>query len=194
MGRSGFLALAVVLPIFFLLAGLPGCSSNSAVNTVTFPVPASITISPAPDLSMEIGTNQSFSPSILSSTKTTITEPVTYQSSNTAVVTVAANGLACAGSWDSLSAPQICTPGPVGVAQVTATAQGVSSPPTTIYVHQHIDKVTVKLLPNPNQPPPANPCFSVGQTANYQATAYSNGADITSTVGVFTWQTLVTNV
>jgi hypothetical protein len=194
MGRSGFLAFAVALAIFFLLAGLAGCSSSSPVHTVTFPVPASITINPAPNLSMEIGTNQAFFPNILSSTKTTITEPVTYQSSNTAVVTVAANGLACAGSWDSLSNPTICTPGPVGVAQVTATAQGVSSPPTTVYVHQHIDKVIVKFLPNPNQPPPPNPCFSVGQTANYEATAYSNGVDITSTVGVFTWQTLATNV
>ena len=195
MGRSVFLAFAVALPILFLLlAGLPGCSSSSPVHTVTYPVPASITISPAPYLSMEIGTNQAFSPSIFNSAKTAITEPVTYQSSNTAVVTVSATGLACAGSWDSLSAPTICTPGTVGVAQVTATAQGVSSPPTTVYVHQHVDKIAVSFLPMPNQPPPTNPCFSVGQIADYQATAYSNGVDITPTVGVFTWQTLQTSV
>ena len=143
---------------------------------------------------MEIGTNQAFFPSIFDSAKTAITEPVTYQSSNTAVVTVSATGLACAGSWDSLSAPTICTPGTVGVAQVTATAQGVSSPPTTVYVHQHVDKIAVSFLPMPNQPPPTNPCFSVGQIADYQATAYSNGTNITSTVGVFTWQTLQTSV
>ncbi len=194
MGRSVFLAFAVALLILFLLAGLTGCSSSSPIHTVTFPVPASITITPSPYLSMEIGTNQAFSPSVFSSTKTTITEPVSFQSSNTAVVTVAGNGLACAGSWDSLSNPTICTPGPVGVAMVTATAQGVSSAPTTVYVHQHIDNITVKLLPNPNQPPTPNPCFSVNQTADYQATASSNGLDITSTVGVFTWQTLNTNV
>ena len=194
MSRSVLLAFAVALPICFLLAGLPGCSSSSPVHTVTYPVPASITISPAPYLSMEIGTNQAFSPSIFNSAKTAITEPVTYQSSNTAVVTVSATGLACAGSWDSLSAPTICTPGTVGVAQVTATAQGVSSPPTTVYVHQHVDKIAVSFLPMPNQPPPTNPCFSVGQIADYQATAYSNGTDITSTVGVFTWQTQQTSV
>ncbi|HWY55650.1 MAG TPA: hypothetical protein VNZ03_14380 [Terriglobales bacterium] len=194
MGRSGFLAFAVALLIFFLLAGLAGCGSSNPIHTTNFPVPASITISPAPNLSMEIGTNQAFSASALNSAKASIAEPVTYQSSNTAVVTVAANGIACAGSWDSLSNPQICTPGPVGVAQVTATAQGVSSPPTTVYVHQHVDKVTVQLFLLPNQPPPTNSCYSVSQTANYQATAFSNGVDITSTVGVFTWQALATNV
>src|ERR1700686_3368527 len=177
MGRSGFVGFAVALPIL-LVAALVGCSSNSAVNTTNFAVPASVAITPTPNLSMEIGTNQSFTASVLTSTSTAITEPVSFQSSNTAVVTVAANGLTCAGSWDSLSVPQICTPGAVGMAQVTATAQGVSSPPTTVYVHQHVDKVTVKLFLLPNQQPPPNPCYSVGQTANYQATAYSNGVDI----------------
>ncbi len=194
MRRSGFWQFAIAVPILFLVASLGGCSSSSPIHTVTYPVPASITISPAPFLSMEIGTYQSFSPSILSSTKTSITEPVNYQSSNTAVLTVANNGLACAGSWDSLSSPAICTPGPVGVAQVTANALGVSSPATTVYVHQHIDKVVVSVLPIPNQPPPTNSCYSVGQTADYQAQAFSNGIDITATVGVFAWQASVTNV
>ncbi len=194
MRRSGFWQFAIAVPILFLVAGLGGCSSSSPIHTVTYPVPASITISPAPNLSLEIGTNQAFFPSILSSTKTSITEPVNYLSSNTAVLTVANNGLACAGSWDSLSNPAICTPGPVGVAQVTANALGVSSPATTVYVHQHIDKVVVTFLPMPNQPPPTNSCYSVGQKADYQAQAFSNGVDITSTVGVFGWQTSVTNV
>src|SRR3984957_7157940 len=194
MRRSGFWQFAVAVPILFLVASLGGCSSNNPVHTVTNPVPATITISPAPFLSMEIGTNQSFFPSVLSSTKAPITEPVNYLSSNTAVLTVANNGLACAGSWDSLSSPAICTPGPVGVSQVTANAQGVSSPPTTVYVHQHIDKVVVSVLPIPNQPPPTNSCYSVGQSADYQAKAYSNGVDITSTVGIFGWQTSVTSV
>jgi len=195
MGRSGIAGFVVfVALLIFLVAGLAGCGSNNAVTTTNFAVPASITLAPTPNLSMEIGTYQTFSASAFTSTKTSIAEPVSYQSSNTAVVTVADNGLACAGSWNSLSNPQICTPGPVGVALVTATAQGVSSPPTTVYVHQHVDKVVASLLLPPNQPPPANPCVSVGQTANYQATAYSRGVDITSTVGVFTWQTLLTNV
>src|SRR5579863_7085361 len=138
MRRSGFWQFAIAVLILWLIGGLGGCSSSSPIHTVTYPVPASITLSPAPYLSMEIGTYQSFAPSILSSTKTSITEPVNYQSSNTAVLTVANNGLACAGSWDSLSSPSICTPGGAGVAQVTASAQGVSSPTTTVFVHQHV--------------------------------------------------------
>ncbi len=195
MGRCGFAGFGFfVALLIFLVAGLTGCASNSAVTTTSFAVPASITLNPNPNLSMEIGTFQSFLASPLTSTRTTIAEPVSYQSSNTAVLTVANNGLACAGSWNSLSNPQICTPGPVGVAVVTATAQGVSSPSTTVYVHQHIDKVTVSLFVPPNQPPPTNPCYSVNQTSIYQANAFSRGVDITSTVGVFNWQTLITNV
>src|SRR5271170_4821340 len=136
MGRSGLACCAAFVALLvFLVAGLAGCGGNGAVHTSTFAVPASVTLTPGPDLSMEIGTNQAFFASALSSAKTVIAQPLSYQSSNTAVVTVAANGLACAGSWNSLSNPQICTPGPVGVAQVKASAQGVSSPPTTVYVH-----------------------------------------------------------
>jgi hypothetical protein len=197
MGRSGLVGFAVFVAILILLlASLVGCGSNNAVTTVNFAVPASVTLSPGPNVSIEIGTFQSFLASALTSTKTTIAEPVSYQSSNTAVLTVANNGLACAGSWNSLSNPQVCTPGPVGVAVVTATAQGVSSPSTTVYVHQHIDKVTVSLFVPPNQPPPTNPCYSVNQTSIYQANAFSRGVgntnvDITNTVGVFDWQTLI---
>ena len=161
MGRSGFVGfeLFVVLLTFFLVAGLTGCSSSSPVTTSTFAVPASVTLAPNPNASMEIGTFQTFLAIALTSTKATIAEPVSYQSSNTAVLTIANNGLACAGSWNSLSNPQICTPGPVGVAVVTATAQGVSSPSTTVYVHQHVDKVTVSLFVPPNTPPPKSMLF-----------------------------------
>lgn len=194
MGRSGIARLTLLVALLiFLVGSLPGCG-GSPIHTATYAVPASLTLTPTPYLSLEIGTYQALTATALSSTNTAITEPISFQSGNTAVLTVANNGLACAGSWDSLSNPQICTPGGVGVAHVTASAQGVSSPTTTVFVHQHIDKVAVSLLVLPNQPPPTNPCFSVGQTSNYQAAAYSNGVDVTSTVGVFTWQTLVANV
>jgi hypothetical protein len=192
MGRLGLVGFALfVALLLLLLADLVGCGSSSPVNTTSFAVPASVTLSPGPNVSLEIGNFQSFLASALTSTKTTIAEPVSYQSSNTAVLTVANNGLACAGSWNSLSNPQVCTPGGTGVAVVTATAQGVSSPSTTVYVHQHIDKVTVSLFVPPNLPPPTNPCYSVNQTSIYQANAFSRGVDITNTVGVFSWQTLV---
>jgi hypothetical protein len=129
--------------------------------------------------------------------------PITFVSSNTAVVEIAASGLACAGKWDSLANPTICTPGPVGTAVITALSQGVSSPPTTVRTHQHIDQIVV--TPVPNQTPLAPPlpsnvcgqpipafsfCLSKGGTYLYQANACRGGADITSTVGPFTWQSL----
>jgi len=195
MGKSASWALTLFLASGIVLTGsLVGCSSGKAVTTGTFPVPASISISPSPSLSMEVGTNQALTATVESSAKTSITEPVTYQSSNTAVVTVAANGLVCAGSWDSLSAPQVCTPGPAGVSLVTATAMGVSSPPTTVYVHQHIDKVVLNQIFPVNTPPPVNPCLSVGQTAEYEARAYNHGIDITATVGPFSFQSVNTSV
>ena len=185
MGRSGaFVPAVLALLALIAVAGLAGCSSGKAVATTTFPVPSSISITPSPDLSMELGTNQAFTVAITNAARATITEPVTYVSSNPSVVTVAANGLACAGSWDSLSSPQVCTPGATGTAEVTAVAQGVSSPATTVYVHQHIDKVVISTIP----PAPTTPCFSVGQTVEYQASAFNRGNDITSTVGIFTWQ------
>jgi hypothetical protein len=194
MGRSGLAGFAVLVAVLFLIAGLAGCSNNGAVHTTNFAVPASVTLSPGPNFSMETGTNQAFTATALTSANAAATQPMSFLSSNPAVLTIAANGLACAGSWNSLSSPQVCTPGPTGVAEVTASAQGVSSPPTTVYVHQHIDSIVVNSFVLPNQPPPTNSCFSIGQTANYQATAYSNGVNITSTVGIFNWQTLVANV
>lgn len=189
MRRSGFVVSLVFASILlFLMIGLAGCGTKSAVTPTTYPVPASISMTPAVNFSMELGTTQVFTTTVTGSAKQTLTEPVSFVSSNTAVVSIAANGTACAGSWNSLSNPQICTPGPVGVAQITATAQGVSSPTTTVYVHQHIDKIAVNEFQLPNEPPPTNPCLSVGQVAHYRATAYSRGVNITSTVGVFNWQ------
>src|SRR5215471_7687043 len=175
MSRSEFVGSAIFA--LLLVAFLAGCSSNSAVKSTNFPVPATVTLTPTPNVSLEIGANQAFAAGVADGAGQPLTEPIAFQSSNSAVVTVANNGLACAGTWDSLSSPQVCTPGSVGVAEITANAQGVSSPPTTIYVHQHIDKFVVAEIPPPppHSPPPPG-CSSVGlpgQARYYAATAFS---------------------
>ncbi|HYK49796.1 MAG TPA: hypothetical protein VEU94_08715 [Terriglobales bacterium] len=176
-----------------MIAVLAGCSSSSPTRNTTFPVPGKIVLNPATPVSLNVGSaTQTFTATPQNNKGTAITTPVGFISSNTAVLTIANNGTACAGTWDSLSAPQICTPGPVGVAQVTATSHGVSSPPTTVYVHQRIDKIVTS--PIPNQTPPAGPCFSKGQVFNYQANAFSQGLDITNSVGPFTWQAITSGV
>ena len=195
MGRSSLIIvrLAFISIAVALVAGLTGCSSTNPTKTTNFPTPANISLSPANPVSLDAGSaTQTFTASPRNSTNTAITTPVTFFSSNTAVLTIAASGLACAGTWDSLTAPQICTPGPVGVAQVTARSHGVSSPPTTVYVHQHIDKIVIS--PVTGQTPPTGPCFSKGQSFNYQANAFSRGLDITNTVGPFTWQSVNNDV
>ena len=189
--RKSASVVSVALVIVFLpllTISLAGCGAKSPVTPTQYVVPISITMTPTQNFSMEQGTTDMFVTTVTGPTKQIVTEPVSYVSSNTAVVSIASNGDACAGSWNSLSNPQICTPGPVGVAQVWATAQGVSSPITTVYVHQHIDKIVVNQFELPNEPPPAHPCFSVGQLSHYRATAYSRGINITSTVGIFNWQ------
>jgi hypothetical protein len=195
MGRSfsDLVRFASVFLSVSLIVALPGCSSSSPTRNAPFPVPANIVLAPAGPVSLDVGSaTQTFTATPQNNMKTTITTPVTFVSSNTAVLTIANSGAACAGTWDSLSTPQICTPGPVGVAEVTATSHGVSSPPTTVYVHQHIDKIVISAVPG--QTPPAGPCFSKGQTFNYQATALSRGLDITASVGAFTWQALTSDV
>jgi trimeric autotransporter adhesin len=195
MGRSSAIVrLGSIFIIFVgLIAALTSCSSSSPTTTTNFPTPANITLAPATTVSLDVGSaTQAFTASPKNSKNTVITTPIKFLSSNTAVLTIANNGLACAGTWDSLSVPQICTPGPVGVAQVTATSHGVSSPPTTVFVHQHIDKIV--LSPIPGQTPPAGPCFSKGQIFNYQATALSRGLDITASVGNFSWQSVNADV
>jgi hypothetical protein len=187
MGRSVFFSFAIVINLV-LIATLAGCGSSSS-TPAEFPVPASIIISPVNAVSIDVGAIQSFTATPQNNNKQTITTPVSFQSSNTAVLTIAANGFACAGTWDSLSAPQVCTPGQVGVAQVTATAKGVSSPPTTVYVHQHIDSITV----NPVTPTSAT-CFSKDTVVDYEAHALSRGTEITSSVGTFSWQVLNSSV
>jgi hypothetical protein len=198
MGRSSscfnnMVRSAHILIALSFIAALTSCSSTSPTTTTVFPVPANIVLTPANTVSMDLGSaNQGFTATPQNSKHVAITTPVTFLSSNTAVLTIATNGLACAGTWDSLAIPQICTPGPAGVAEVTAVSHGVSSPPTTVYVHQHIDSIVISAIPNQN--PPAKPCYSKGQSFNYQATAFSRGLDITASVGTFAWQSLNSDV
>jgi hypothetical protein len=191
MGRW-YSAGPVFVILIFTLAW-SGCGGGNSAP-VTSPVPASLTLSPVTQVSVEIGKIQNFSATALNSSNTAVTTPITFASSNTAVVTIAANGVACAGSWDSLSNPQLCTPGAEGTADITASAQGVSSPSTRVYVHQHIASVTIQPVADPSNATTAG-CVSKGQTFIYQAIAKSRtGVDISATVGPATWQLSSANV
>jgi hypothetical protein len=202
---SRLVSCGVVGASFFSLFLSLGCGGSKTTTPVVDVTPDAVTLSPIPDVSVEIGGTANFTATTLDKAGTLISPPppIFFISNNTAVLEVSASGLACAGKWDSLSNPQICTPGAVGTAIVTATSGGVSSPPATVHVHQHIDKIVVTPIPNqtplaPTLPtdicngqiPTFNFCLSKTLTYNYQANACGRGVDITPTVGPFNWQSL----
>lgn len=190
MGRyaSGIFLITATLACVFLA----GCGSNNPTRVVNSPIPNSVSLAPGSNASLEVGKSQVFTATARNLRNEIVTERFTFQSSNPAVLTIASNGTACAGTWNSLTAPQVCTPGPTGVAQVTATARGVVSPPVTVYVHQHITNIIIQKVPG--QPGTlSNSCLSKGAPSGpesqlYEALAFNGGADITSTVGPFSWQ------
>jgi hypothetical protein len=202
---------AWVVPIVSSLLFLPACGGSKPPGPSPFPV--KINLNPAPSTSVAAGTVFQFNATAENSANSSISLSFTYvvtplgqNSVGAAILDVAPNGYACAGAWN---APlyNACTPGNTGVVQVTATAAGASSVPTVVFVHPPIDDIQISVVPPVNAPPPACPnqtelpmacnlkfnsnainyCMSQNQSETLQATAYSQGVDVTSSVGTFTW-------
>jgi len=188
---------------------LASCGSSSPTTVVNEEVPAVICITTGfsctagqtgSNTSLEIGKTQQFTALAFNSAGTALAQTFTFQSSNPGALTIANNGQACAGTWDSITAPAVCTPGTAGVAQVTAEANGVTSPAVTVYVHQHITNIVISKVPG--QPATLSPlCLTKAapllgpgpESVSYQAFAYSGPTgtnDITSTVGPFSWSSV----
>jgi hypothetical protein len=201
MGRlllRGAACAAVASSLFFL----GGCGGHPPQGPSLFP--AKVTLSPTPSFSLQVGGVLSFTASAQNDAGSTISPTFTFTSSNTDVLNLAANGVACAGKWDGTFT--VCTPGNSGTVQVTASAFGVSSAPTLIYVHPPIDSIKITEVAPVTSPPPACPgqqvipaacavsftataskCMSTNQIRTLQANAFSKGVDITGVVGPFTW-------
>ena len=109
----------------------------------------------------------------------------TTPSNAPAPLSIASNGNACAGTWDPTVT--ICTPGTPGIATVYAVANGVSSAPTTVYVHQHIDQHSDQHAPPLGPPPPNYRLLLPGTNPAVPGHCLSNNVDITDTVGPMTW-------
>ncbi len=187
MYRCGPRFLLTLAITFVGVLALTGCLGKSSGNSGNSGVQI-ITLNPTGNVSLEVGSHQFFSASArdgLGHQILGLDIQFIVQSGNpntSAPLSVARNGSYCAGTWDPTLTQ--CSPGTSGIAIVTATANGVSSPPTTFYVHQHVDSVQVSQA---EPVPPQYHCFSQGQTWIYQAAAFSNNVDITSTVGPVTW-------
>ena len=164
------------------LLALSGCIGKSTKNPDASNV-QSVTLSPSSTQSLEFGKSLSFTGTARDSAGRVVLTGVQYVSDNNAALTISVSGLACAGTWDSLTNPVRCSPGVEGIANVRAVAEGISSPPATIYVHQHIQNVQVTPIGQPT-----DDCFSEGTIWNFQAQAFgANNIDITNAVGPFTW-------
>jgi DNA-binding beta-propeller fold protein YncE len=191
----------MILTTTLSLCSLGGCGGHKPPGPSPFP--AKISLSPATSASVQAGSIISFSASAQNVSNSVISASFTYQSSNTDILNIASNGVACAGKWDAHFVT--CTAGASGVAQVTASALGATSAPTLIFVHPPIDNIQISKVVPVNSPPPAcpgqqivpaacavpftanNSCRSPNQQMTLQATAFSKGVDITGVVGPFTW-------
>ena len=213
MGRLRCVRFALVGLTISLFSLLPACGGHKPAGTSPFP--AKITLNPPISASMQLGSTLVFTASAQNGSNSNLSPVFTFTSSNPAVVNISPAGVACAGSWN---APfyNICTAGGGGTAEITAFALGTTSPPTLVYVHPPIDSIQVSVVPPVNPPPPACPgqialpaacalpfnqaaasqlqCVSQNQVQTVQATAFSQGVDITASVGPFTWTQANLNV
>ena len=177
--RSGGLRLAVAILSLWSFAG---CGGSSKAGSPLYP--GRINLTPAVNTSLVLGGAIAFSATAQTTTGTTLRVPISYTSSDTSIVNVSPNGVACAGHWDITFS--ICSAGNVGVATVTASALGANSVSTYVFVHPAIDNITVTgiLLTGI---PVQEPCLSQTQSMTLEAHAFSQGTDITASVGPFTW-------
>jgi hypothetical protein len=189
MGRvRSFLLLCALTA---LAASLPGCGKKSSGVPVT-----TIQISPA-SLSLEQGKYSGLSVTDNNGTAIAVGR-ITWLASDGSALSVgvlAGVPTVCAGSWDSLTAPTVCRPGPAKAIQLTASSGGATSAPITVFVHQHIERLvaTPMVSPAPNCGTSSIPGlsapsqFAAAGFADYQVLATNNGNDITSTIGPIAW-------
>ena len=180
ISRFGLCGACLVVAVFSLL-NLAGCGSTKPGPPL---FPGKVNLTPANPNSLTVGSVLSFTASAQTSSGTNLAVPITFTSSDTSILNLAPNGVACAGHWDV--AFTTCTPGAVGPVTVTASALGESSIPTYVFVHPPIDNITVNGIVVNGQNV-QEPCLSQSQSMTVEAHAYSQGTDITASVGPFTW-------
>lgn len=177
--RSHGLQLAIAI---IFACGITACGGHHTVGQSPFP--GKITLSPGGTSSVQSGTTLNFSASAQNAAGSNISATFTFSSSDTSILNVASNGVACAGVWDVSFTT--CTPAGTGVVQVTASAFGGSSLPTYVFVHPPIDNITVTGI-LPTGAFIQEPCLPQGQLMTVQAQAFSGGVDVTASVGPFVW-------
>jgi hypothetical protein len=213
--------LLFLLPAFLLL---PACGGHKPAGASPFPARITLNPSTIVSMqvgstmqftaSAQNGLNTAINPTFTYSVTPTT---ATGSSSPSGVLNISPGGFACAGSWNQYF--NVCTPGASGVVQVVASALGASSQPTLVFVHPPIDNIQISFVAPVNAPPRACPgqtvlpaacdiqfntsvcqpnqpcaCLSQNQAETLQATAFSQGVDITALVGPFSFSQSNQNV
>jgi hypothetical protein len=177
--RSGGVFWAVAILSFWSFSA---CGGGRKAGPPLFA--GKVLLTPSSNTSLVLGGTLVFFSTVQTASGTTLNTPVTYSSSDTSILNIASNGIACAGHWDQTLST--CSPGATGVVKITATALGSASIPTYVFVHPPIDSITVTgiLL---DGVPVQEPCLSQSQSMTLEAHAFSRGIDVTASVGPFTW-------
>lgn len=183
--RSSGLLLAVAISA---VLGVAGCGGGKASTPL---YPGKVSLNPSTSTSLQLGGVIAFTGAVQTASGTNLNTTITYTSSDTSVVNISPTGVACGGHWDA--AFTTCTAGVPGYALVTANALGGSSIPTYVFVHPPIDSVSVVGI-QLNGAPVQEPCLSQSQSMTLEAHAYSQGSDITASVGPFVWTATNTSV
>jgi len=188
MGRFGSRGLLVAVAILSFCS-LSACGGGSKAGPPLFA--GKVTLNPSANTSVVLGGTLIFTSTVQTVSGTTLNTPITFSSSDTSILNIASNGVACAGHWDA--AFTTCTPGATGVVRVIASALGSASIPTFVFVHPPIDSIIVTgvLL---DGVPVQEPCLSQSQSMTLEAHAFSQGVDVTPSVGPFTWSQSSTGV
>src|SRR4051812_16725392 len=106
MRRSAIICFALVITIGL---SLTGCGSGSSTGTT--PITPTITIAPA-TLSMNFGQFVQLTPTMIDANGVQFFTPTPVYASNNPNIQVTAAGFVCAGTWNSLTTPTVCTPDP----------------------------------------------------------------------------------
>ncbi len=173
--------LCILAFSLLLVVVLAGCGGGNASQE-----PTTISVSPTA-LSINLGDVRSIAAFVEDANGQTLTNPpvITFASSNGSVATVSSGGLVCAGVWDANFIVCDASNAQPGTANIVITSGSLTAT-VPVYTHLHVDRVTVS--------PASVDCKSSGQTQQLTAKAFSNGVDVTSTVGPFIWRTLSTDV
>jgi len=184
-------AYALVFGLVVLMTGCGGGGQSSADKKAAVTV-TQVEIIPSPSVSLAPGEVVQMSAAALNANGSQVfTQTISFSSSNSAIQ-ITQNGLLCAGTWDSLTTPVVCTPvagvtaTTVITSNVTASAGGVTSPTVVISIHLPITSVTIT--------PTAPACVAEAGTQVFNAHAFNGGADITPSVGTFNWTSQTSSV